>query len=253
VAAVYRARYSVRSKRMRSSLALRVAAVFLVVGAISSCTTVDSGGPPPTIPTGSERDTEIKHEPCDMAAKDAVRVDVNNDTRPDIIHVMNGGREVCRIVDLNLDGSIDTFIYYDANGSERRRESDFDRDGRPDEIVSSKDGAVFLKERETNYDDQIDTWDYYEGPRLARRERDSDGDGLVDQWWSFNDPTDPHCAAVASDRNVDGKPDPDNIVDLCADARAAKANPDFPSAPPKPSAPAPSAPSAPSARETSPQ
>lgn len=225
---------------MSSSSPLRAAAVALALSSLAACSSASSGGPPNTIPTGSERDTEIKHEPCDINAPTATRIDVNGDTRPDIIHVMNGGREVCRIVDLNLDGAIDAFIYYDDAGKERRRESDFDRDGRPDEIVTSREGFVFLKERETNYDDQIDTWDYYEGGRLARRERDSDGDGLVDQWWAFNDPTDPRCAAVASDRNVDGKPDPENVVDLCADARAEKAK-----AAPTPAAPPPKPPTAP--------
>lgn len=172
------------------------------------------------LPTGSERDTEIKHETCNPSSPGSVPVDVNGDGRPDITHVMNAGREACRIVDLNLDGSVDAFVYYDPMGRERRRESDFDRDGRADEIAQLREGMLFLKERETNFDDKIDTWDYYEGGRLVRRERDADGDSLVDQWWTFNDPTDARCAVVASDRNVDGKPDPENVVDLCADARA---------------------------------
>jgi len=187
------------------------------------------------VPTGSERDTEIKHEACDANTAGSVPVDVNSDGRPDIVHVMKAGREACRIIDLNLDGAIDAFVYYDPMGRERRRESDFDRDGRPDEIAQLREGMLFLKERETNYDDKIDTWDYYEGGRLVRRERDADGDALVDQWWTFNDPTDPKCAVVASDRNVDGKPDPENVVDLCGDARA-KARP---TPPPAGSAPAP--------------
>jgi hypothetical protein len=186
----------------------------------AACTSADSGSsPPPATPTGNERDTEIKHEPCDANGSGAQKIDANGDGRPDIVHVMDKGREVCRIVDLNLDGQIDTFIYYDTAGRERRREADFDRDGRPDEIAHFQDGMLVLKERETNYDDKLDTWDHYEGGRLVKRERDSDGDGLVDQWWSFQDPAHPECAVVASDRNVDGKPDPDNVTDLCAEGR----------------------------------
>jgi hypothetical protein len=237
---------------------LRAAAFILAAAVLGACTSADPGGLPPTMPTGNERDTEIKHEACDMNAPTASKVDVNGDGRPDIVHVTNGAREVCRVVDLNLDGAIDAFIYYDEAGLERRRESDFDRDGRPDEIVSSRAGSVFLKERETNYDDQLDTWDYYEGGRLVRRERDSDGDALIDQWWGFNDPTDPSCAAVATDRNVDGKPDPENVVDLCAEARAKKAaGPVFPSVvPPAPktsAAPAPNPAGPPNPAGTSPR
>lgn len=161
----------------------------------------------------------MKHEPCDGAAAGNERIDVNGDGRPNIVKVMSGGREVCRILDLNMDGAIDAYVYYDESGRERRREFDFDRDGRVDEIASLRGGAVFLKERETNFDNQLDTWDYYESGRLVKRERDSDGDGVVDQWWTFNDPTDARCAAVSFDRNYDGEPDRSGILDVCAEAR----------------------------------
>ncbi len=182
-----------------------------------ACSSAD--GPDAARPTGFERDTTLKHEPCDGAAAGNERIDVNGDGRPNIVRVMQGGREVCRILDLNLDGSVDAYVYYDPSGAERRREFDFDRDGRVDEIISLSGGVVFLKERETNFDDQLDTWDYYESGRLVKRERDSDGDGMVDQWWTFNDPADVRCAAVAFDRNYDGQPDPAGVLDVCAEAR----------------------------------
>lgn len=231
----------------RWARSLGVAVVFTSLPAIgaAACTSADPGGPPPTLPTGAERDTELKHEPCDMSAANAQRFDVNGDGQPDMTRVPDAsGREVCRILDLNFDRTVDVFVYYDAAGRERRRESDYDRDGRADEIVSSRDGVVFLKERETNFDDKIDTWDYYEGGRLTRRERDSDGDGLVDQWWAFNDPSDDRCALVAQDRNVDGKPDPETVLDLCAEARAKAAAMPRPQAPaPRPSGATPTTPS----------
>jgi len=195
-----------------------MAGAFILIGmgfATSACSTPDPTNLEPKTPTGDERDTELKHDPCDLASPSASRVDVNSDGKPDIIHVTEGGREVCRVVDLNLDGAVDAFIYYDPQGFERRREADFDRDGRPDEITYLQGGIVLRKERETNFDNKIDTWDYYSGGRIVQRERDSDGDNIIDQWWQFNSPTDPRCALVASDRNADGKPDTDSIVDLC--------------------------------------
>jgi hypothetical protein len=194
-----------------------------------------------------KRDTSIVHEPCDIGSTDAVKVDVNGDGRPDIIHVMKGGKEVCRAVDLNMDGKMDVFIYYDDQGRERRRESDFDRDGRCDEIAIYENGQLKLKLRETNFDDKIDTWDYYEGGRLVRRERDSDGDGIVDQWWTFNNPANPKCAVVAVDRNADGKPDPESVVDLCGESYGAPAKAPAPGAPPAASAAPSAAPAAPPA------
>jgi hypothetical protein len=183
-----------------------------------------------------KRDTTIVHEPCDGNSSDAQKVDVNGDGKPDIIHVMKGGKEVCRIVDLNMDGAVDAFIYYDDQGRERRRESDFDRDGRADEIAIFENGQLKLKLRETNFDNKIDTWDYYENGRLVKRERDSDGDGIVDQWWTFNNPSNPKCAVVASDRNADGKPDPESVVDLCGESYGAPKPAGTPGAPPPGSA-----------------
>lgn len=228
--------------------ALFAASLFTFAGAGAlGCTTPDPTNLEAKTPTGDERDTELKHDPCDMTSASANRVDVNSDGKPDIIHVMEGGREVCRVVDLNLDGSIDAFIYYDAQGLERRRESDFDRDGRPDEIAHLQGGVVLLKERETNFDNKLDTWDYYASGRLMRRERDSDGDAIIDQWWQFNNPNDPRCAIVASDRNTDGKPDPDSVLDLCGESYSAPSPvpAGAPAAPASPSLNAPAPPAAP--------
>jgi hypothetical protein len=223
-----------------------------------ACSGPESAAAHGQTPAGPQvRDTAITHEPCDASSKSARKVDVNGDGKPDIVHVMDGEHEVCRIVDLNFDGAVDAYVYYDAQGRERRRESDFDRDGRPDEIAFYENGVLVRKERETNFDNKIDTWDFFENGRLVRRERDSDGDGVIDQWWTFNNPTNPKCAVVATDRNADGKPDPDSAVDLCADSYGAKAGAQAasasasasaaPSAPPAPGSAAPVASSAPTA------
>jgi len=209
-------------------LGLLLVAAAAAMAACSADPEAKSAGGP-----GRERETELKHEACDIESSAAKKIDVNGDGKPDITHVMNGTREACRVVDLNLDGAVDAFIYYDEKGQERRRESDFDRDGRADEIAYLANGVVTRKERETNFDNKIDTWDYYENGRLVKRERDSDGDAIIDQWWQFNNPQNPKCAVVASDRNADGKPDPDSVVDLCADSYGAPKAPP-PSATPPP-------------------
>ena len=169
------------------------------------------------------RDTEIVHEECDLTASGAKTFDADGDGRPELVQVMDGGREACRAVDFNLDGTIDVFVYYDESGQERRRESGFDRDTLPDEIAIYQGGQLVRKERETNNDRKIDTWDYYEGGRLVREERDSTGDGFVDQWWTFNRPDDAECAIVTTDGDGDGKPDEASALDICADKQPVKA------------------------------
>jgi len=161
------------------------------------------------------RTTEITHEPCDAGSKEAVKTDVNNDGRPDITRVMRGGKEVCRVIDLNFDGKVDSYLYFDDAGNLRRRESDFDRDGQIDEIGYYQAGKIVRKDRETNLDGKLDTWDSYANEKIAKRERDTNADGKVDQWWTFPDPDKPECPVVATDQSGDGRPD--SSQDICKD------------------------------------
>lgn len=183
---------------------------------------------------GGLRSTEIVHEECDIEGKNATNTDVNGDGKPDIVDVKEGGREVCRAVDLNFDGRFDTFVYFDPNGAERRRESDFDRDGQIDEIETLQGGVTTLKERETNLDGKLDTWDTYSGGKLVKRERDTNGDGRVDQWWEWPNPDKQDCPVVAVDQNNDGRPD--FRQDVCKEAEAEKTA--ATAAPPPPATPA---------------
>jgi hypothetical protein len=158
----------------------------------------------------------MDHEPCDTGSSSAQKIDTNGDGKPDIIKVMVGAREVCRMVDLNHDGRPDSFIYFDEKGAIRRTESDFDRDGFIDEIAHYSGGVVVRKDRETNLDRKLDTWDFYQGGKIHQRLRDSDANGKVDQWWTWPNPDKPECAVIASDHDNDGQPDPNSVVDQCA-------------------------------------
>ena len=181
------------------------------------CATAACGGADTAQPASAERRLDIVHEPCDVESGSAQKTDVNGDGSPDIIKVMSGGKEVCRAVDLNFDRIKDAFIYFDAAGNERRRESDFDKDGRPDEIAIREGGVLVRKELETNFDMKIDTWETYVNGRLASAERDSDADGIIDEWWDYNRPDKPNCAIVVTDKNQDAEPDPDTAVDMCGE------------------------------------
>jgi len=185
---------------------------------LAACGGAEASGPrePSAATVGVERrDVTMKHEPCDLNSKRAVSLDANADGRPEIITVLDGDKFLCRAADINLDGTIDVYSYFDSNGQPRRRESGFDRDELPDEIAFFSNGVLVRKERETNNDGKIDTWDYYENGRIVREERDSSGDGFINQWWTFDDPARPECAYVMTDANSDARPDPETKVDLC--------------------------------------
>ncbi|MEO8920102.1 MAG: hypothetical protein ABI488_21970 [Polyangiaceae bacterium] len=160
----------------------------------------------------TKRDTAVKHEACDTSASDAEKIDTNGDGKTDVTIVREGGREVCRAVDLNFDGVVDAYSYFDSNGQLRRRENDYDKDGKIDEIVTFKSGQITEKDQSTALALHLDTWDFYQAGALVRTERDSNGDGVIDQWWEYPKPG---CPLIHADVNNDGRPDPGATIDYC--------------------------------------
>jgi len=201
---------------------------WFALSALSACGGAHDAGGAKGPGDPSRLPLELEHEACDEKSTSAEKLDTNNDGKPDIVRVTSGGRETCRVIDLNHDGRPDAFVYSDDRGLVRRRESDFDRDGKIDEIAYFAAGVVTRKDRETNLDGKLDTWDFYEGGKIHHRMRDSDGDGKVDQWWTWANPDKIECAVIASDHNGDGKPDPNDIIDVCAVAAASSASPAAP-------------------------
>ncbi|MBX3182079.1 MAG: hypothetical protein KIT72_10515 [Polyangiaceae bacterium] len=177
---------------------------------VSSAHSVDGEGV-------TRRDTTITHEPCDVQSSSARGTDVNGDGTPDLIQVFDGARELCRSVDLNFDARVDTWVYFDASGQVRRRESDYDRDGRIDEIALYQAGVLTEQHRATTLGGRLDTWHFFQGGKLSRTERDSDGDGVIDQWWEYPDPEREECPRIHSDVDGDGRPDPGATVDVCGE------------------------------------
>src|SRR5262249_11216815 len=76
--------------------------IFLSFTLAVGCGSGPLGAGPKTV---GERETALVHEPCNGESSGARTIDVNGDGKPDIIHVMDGGHEACRILDLNLDGA----------------------------------------------------------------------------------------------------------------------------------------------------
>jgi len=161
---------------------------------------------------GSHRDTEIRHEACDIKSSSAQAVDANGDGRADITRVMEGGREICRAADLDFDGRVDIWTYFDGSGAVTRREFDFDRDGAVDEIQLFSGGQITQKLRASTLSHHIDTWEKYVNGKIVTAERDANGDGRVDQWWDFKSGD---CPVIHSDIDGNGQPDPTSTVDYC--------------------------------------
>jgi hypothetical protein len=88
-------------------------------------------------------------------------------------------------------------------------------DGKIDEVRITFKGKERCYGEDTNHDGVIDTWDLMdEHGNLIKRASDVNGDGRLDQSWTF-DPTRKGCATVAADTDGDGKPEPGGTIDIC--------------------------------------
>ena len=202
-----------RPFRLVAGLAVSFAAVGLAVGISVGCGGGDSGVRDSKLPDGV-RSTGISHEACDEGGGKVEVVDVHNDGKADIKRIFKGGKEVCRISDLNRDGKPDMFEYYDGNGVLRRREADYDDNGIVNAIEYYENGKLVRAELDTTNQGRIDTWDTFDpntGKRI-KRERDATGDGRIDQWWTW----DGDKVTIAWDKNGDGQPDPESVITLGA-------------------------------------
>lgn len=181
-------------------------------------------GPGSRLASGSH-DEAISHEACEGGSIQSV--DTNGDGKPDIQHVTKDGREVCRVVDLNRDGKPDLYEYFDATGAIRRREFCYDETGAVNAIETYERGKLVERQYDISGQHRIDTWDWFDpnapvDPKTGRpvhptrRERDTTGDGRVDQWWTW----DGDKVTIAVDRTGDGKPDPDATIVLGAGSGA---------------------------------
>jgi len=167
---------------------------------------------------------KIQHEACKESGNRVDALDTNGDGKPDIRRVYSGSQELCRIVDLNGDGKTDMYEYFDAGGAVRRREFCYDDTGDVNAVEHYEKGRLVTREFDAAGRRRIDTWDTFDpsaplDPKTGRpahpvhRERDTTGDGKVDQWWTWNGDK----VTIAIDRTGDGKPDPDTAIVLGAD------------------------------------
>jgi hypothetical protein len=107
-------------------------------------------------------------------------------------------------LDLNWDGKIDIWRYFDNKGKVEREEWDTDYDGRVDDTRFFENGVITRAERDRNNDGKVDMTRYYKVGKLERKESDTNGDGQVDRWEYF---TGRVLDRVGVDKDHDGSVD----------------------------------------------
>ena len=117
-----------------------------------------------------------------------VTFDFNKNGRIDTWTEMDGAKPVRARVDLDEDGTIDRWEYYDENAKLVKIGFSRKDDGRPDAwAYRNAQGGVQRIEASSVYDPQkIDRWETYRDGVLANADEDQDGDGKPDRRLTYD-------------------------------------------------------------------
>ena len=132
--------------------------------------------------------------------------DSNKNGRVDTWTDMDGTRALRTRIDLDEDGKIDRWEYYDDKGGLAKVGFSRKKDGKADAwAYSAPDGTLGRVEISSTGDEKkINRWEFYEGGGLVRAEEDTDGNGRVDRWETYEGGA---LKSAAMDENGDGAPD----------------------------------------------
>jgi len=119
---------------------------------------------------------------------------------------MDGTRPLRTRIDLDEDGKIDRWEYYDDKGALLRVGFSRKQDGKVDAwAYSAPDGTLGRVEISSTGDEKkIDRREFYAAGGLVRAEEDADGNGRVDRWETYENA---QLKTAAMDENGDGIPD----------------------------------------------
>lgn len=133
------------------------------------------------------------------------RVDLNGDDDPDQWTYSRDGQTVRVERDMNFDGTMDVYQYYNSEGELIEEEMNLDHTTHIDVVAFYSDGQLERKELATEFDGSFPIEQFFNSEEeLLRVERDSDGDGQVDVWEYYEDG---ERARIGWDSTGDGQPD----------------------------------------------
>jgi len=131
--------------------------------------------------------------------------DFNEDGESDHWVIREGDRVVREERDLNFDGLVDVYMYYDETGVLAEEEMDLDVDGKIDVVSYYKGGKLNKKQLSIGFEGKLTVMKYYDvDGALSRVERDENDDGRVDTWEYYQDNK---KIRTGRDLDKDGSPD----------------------------------------------
>ena len=142
--------------------------------------------------------------------------DANKNGKIDTWTDMDGTRPLRSRMDLDEDGTLDRWEYYDDKGGLLKVGFSRKKDGKPDAWAFARaDGKVDRIEVSSASDEKkIDRWEHYDPSRagaagestgaLTSAEEDTNADGKPDKWDTYDNGV---VKTTAFDENFDGRPD----------------------------------------------
>ena len=154
----------------------------------------------------SEASTRIQAEYNPKTGRlQLLKYDSNGNGRVDTWSYMDGPRLVRIELDKDEDGKIERWEYYGANQKLEKVGFSRNNDGVEDAwSYAGPDGTLERIEISTRRNGKVGRIEHYEKNVVVRAEEDSDGDGRIDKWETFDGD---HLSAVAFDTQHRGVPD----------------------------------------------
>jgi antitoxin component YwqK of YwqJK toxin-antitoxin module len=134
-----------------------------------------------------------------------LKYDSNNNGKPDTFSYMDGARVLRIEMDLDEDGKIDRWEYYDDKQKVVKVGFSRANDGKEDAwSFTGPDGTIDRIDYSTNRDGKVTRTEHFEKNALTTAEEDTDEDGKIDKWETYQDG---HLTSVAFDTIHRGTPD----------------------------------------------
>lgn len=134
-----------------------------------------------------------------------LRYDSNGNGKVDTVSYMDGSRVLKIEIDRDEDGKTDRWEYYGADQKLEKVGFSRSNDGKEDAwSYAGPDGAITRIEISTHRDGKISRTEFYENDVPVRSEEDTDGDGKIDKWETFDAG---RLTSVAFDTSHRGTPD----------------------------------------------
>jgi hypothetical protein len=131
--------------------------------------------------------------------------DSKNNGTFDTVSYMDGARVLRIEIDTDGDGKVDRWEYYDADRKLEKVGFSRAHDGKEDAwSYAGPDGKVERIEISTRRDGKISRTEHFEKELPVRAEEDTDGDGVIDKWETFDNG---RLTSVAFDTTHRASPD----------------------------------------------